>query len=463
MNAINCVQPGTLADLPDDNWQMLDPRRPALVDARAVDDLIAASRERDVPLVIRWAYRDVALQHLFYLWTLDGCDYAARPGRSNHQDGLAVDLDRPGAWRDEMRAHGWVDNLPNDRPHFNYVRAEDVGLGPLSLVAFQALWNLNVPHRALALNGEYDAATAQALSDSPLRGFGWSLCEDEAGRPPPTVGQAAWQGCDIPPSLVERLTGQIAQVLECAAPGALAPVRLCAEAGCVVISGPPKPEFLEAATHQAVLAASRRAGEPVPLDWGWRDPALGWFLFSAERRHGCGDPITPADHPLGEGRAIRLAPDASRGVTDALVAEGFRWNAGQSVYRFDRGEDLAALSVFAFQRLWNANRPEAPLAEDGRLGPATRTALDRAPPGGFDRVPCEAGGPEPGPAPVNCEPGCQNQGCPGPYELCHAMYGACEEVPCDADADCGGLEACDEPGRDPNARFYCDDGRCRRR
>jgi len=463
VRAINCVQPGTLGDLPDGNWQMLDPRRPALLDARAIDDLVAATREREPPLVIRWAYRDVALQHLFYLWTLDGCDYAARPGQSNHQDGLAVDLDRPGEWRDAMRRHGWEDNLPNDRPHFDYVRAEDLGLGPLSLVAFQALWNLNVPDRALALSGIYDAATAEALSDSPLRGFPLSLCEDEAGRPPPTVGQAAWNGCDVPPSLVEALSAQIAEVLQCAAPGSLASLDVCADAGCVVINGPPKPEWLEARTYDAVVAASRRVGGPIPLDWGWRDPATGWFLRSAWERHRCGDPVGPAEHPLGEGRALRLAPGAPRAVADALVAEGFRWDAGAAVYRFDGGADLRALGVLAFQRLWNANHPGEPLATDGRLGPTTRAALDRAPPGGFERIPCERGGPEPGPVPVACVPGCLNQGCPGRYEFCHDRYGACEEVPCDADLDCEGLEACDDPDRGASETFYCDAGRCRRR
>ncbi len=460
VRAINCVQPGTLADIPNGDWQMLDPRRPALVDGRAIDDLVRAMDERDATLVMRWTYRDVALQHLFYLWTLDDCDFAARPGRSNHQDGLAVDLDTPGAWRAAMRAHGWVDNVPGDAPHFNYTRAEDLGLGPLSLVAFQALWNLNVPHRALPLSGDYDAATAQALTDSPLQGFPLGLCEDGPNRPPPTVGQAAWEGCDLPVELVEDLGDQIAEVLRCAEPDALAPMTLCGDAGCLAIQGPPKPEWLEAQTHEAIVAASRALGRPIPLQWGWRGPAVTWFLDAARARHGCGDAQRPDRDPLVTGRSVRLG-DAPADLLQAVEAAGFRRQG--DVHTFEAGADLRALSIFAFQRLWNANRPEAPLPEDGRLGPATRAALDVSPPTGFAQIPCAPGGPAPGPAPVACVDGCQNQSCPGRYEFCHALYGHCGEVPCDGDVDCGGLEACDDPDRGSNSTFYCDDGRCRRR
>jgi hypothetical protein len=47
------------------------------------------------------------------------------------------------------------------------------------------------------------------------------------------------------------------------------------------------------------------------------------------------------------------------------------------------GVRLTGLSVLAFQRLWNRNHPEDPIAEDGRYGPQTEARLRSAPAEGF--------------------------------------------------------------------------------
>ena len=469
VRAIDCLRPGALSDLPAGNWQMLEPLRRPLVDGRGVDDLLAAAGEGASPMVIRWAYRDVAIQHLFYLWTLTGCDFAAPPGLSNHQNGLSVDLQDADAWVGPMSRHGWENNLPTDRPHFDYGLADDEGMAGLSLFAFQALWNLNRSDRAIPLTGEFDAATELALGDAPLLGFARDLCDDgrpDVPEPPqlgPAVAQAAWRGCEAPVAFIEGLSAQIVEVMRCSDPGAVDELRLCAEPGCVVVVGPPKPEWLEAATHRALLAASRALGRPIGIEWALREPALTWFDTSVADNLSCAvDPTPPQTSAYTSGRAVALGPPADEATAAALSDAGFAPIDERGGWLYAGGEDLRALGVYAFQALWNANRPDDPLDADGVLGPATLGAIDRAPIRGFPRVPCERGEVPDGPDPVACVPDCFNQDCPGTYDFCTVARGVCEAVPCDGDGDCVGLAACDDPARGSPPVFYCDDGHCRR-
>ncbi|MCB9542100.1 MAG: hypothetical protein H6703_06615 [Myxococcales bacterium] len=469
--AIDCVRAGTLGELPPGNWRMLDPIRPPLVDARGVDDLIAAAASGDREMVIRWAYRDVAVQHLFYLWTLKGCDFAAPPGLSNHQNGLSVDLEEPAYWSPLMRAQGWEDNLPTDRPHFDYVLAEDVGLARLSLFAFQALHNRNRPDDPLPLTGEFDAATEVALGDAIIGGFATGLCDGGVAPPDPpmfggpTVAQAAWRGCEVPVPLVEGLGAEIAAVMACAAPEAVATIAPCGDAGCLAIAGPPKPEWLERATHDALVSVSAEVDRPLAVAWGGRDVGLVWYLHSAQGNLSCPGAVPfPSVSPHAAGRAVELAaadamdPAVQRAMAEAgFVATGARWV-------FAAGADLRPINAFAFQVLWNHNRPDEPIPADGRIGPETLAALDRAPIGGFGSTPCEGlVAPPPGMGDdVMCVEGCFNQTCAGTYEFCDAAFGMCAEVACDDDLDCGALVACDDPARASRPFFMCEAGRCRR-
>ncbi|MCA9541910.1 MAG: D-alanyl-D-alanine carboxypeptidase family protein, partial [Myxococcales bacterium] len=470
IGAIDCLRPGTLSELPGRDWQPWDPARNYLVDARGVDDLLAAAAEGAAPLVIKWGYRDVAIQHLFYLWTQRSCDFAAPPGLSNHQNGLSVDVIEPERWHDTLRAHGWEDNLPTDRPHFDYALAEDEGLAALSLFAFQALWNLNHPDEPLPLTGEFDMATEAALSASPIGGFATGLCD--AGAPPveappsrgPSVAQAAWRGCDVPVVLIEGLGAQIAAVMQCAAPDAVAPLRLCAEAGCLSLAAPPQPEWLDAATQDALLAVSTRLGRPIALRRGARDPALATFEYGARTNLSCpSSEPAPGNGVHDTGTAVEvLDPDGDIGP--ALLEAGFvpTENDDEGGYAFAAGVDQRTLAVYAFQVLWNANRADDPVAEHGVLDAATRAAIGRAPLAGFATVPCDGlTPPEPG-AGFSCVVGCFNQACPGTYDFCTEQFGECAEVPCENDAQCAGLSVCDDPARASSPVFYCDGGRCRR-
>lgn len=471
VDAINCLRPGSLSSIPDGNWQMLSPLRPALVDARGVDDLLTAASEGGEMMTIRWAYRDIGIQHLFYLWTLKGCDFAAPPGLSNHQNGLSVDLDDPAYWSGIMPTHGWESNLPTDRPHFDYVLAEDEGMATLSILAFQALWNHNRSDErpALALTGEFDAETEAALNQTPLNGFELGLCEGDGppALPPlrgPSVAQAAWRGCDAPLELFDGLSSEIISLMRCADPDRFVALNLCDGPGCLTLAGPPKPDGLEAQTHAAALQASDALGAPLSLEWAFRDPALAWFFYSARDNLSCpGTDRPPAASAYLTGQALALANE-SEAAAAALMGAGFERIEELGGWRYPEGDDLRTLSVYAFQALWNHNHPDEPLDADGVIGPATQEALSRSPVGGFGDLPaCADLNP---PAPVEggytCVEGCVNQSCPGTYDFCTEQHGECVPVPCEMDSDCDGLYACDDPTRGSNPVFFCDEGQCRR-
>ncbi len=401
VEAINCIRPGTLADIPlGGDIRMLREGRPAYVDSRGINALLDAASAGDRQMVVRWSYRDVALQHLFWLQDdFRNCAVAAPAGLSNHQNGLAVDLNEYQYWMPQMQAVGWENNLPNDRVHFDYTGAEDIGLGALSLLAFQHLWNRNHPNNALALTAELDGATYDALSDAPIEGFDLDLCG--AGAPPvgagpvrgPTVGQAAWRGCDASPTQVEGLSDQIARGVNCLEPGALTQLRVCQGAGCLNIQAPPIPEWLGSAAHESLTSMSRGFGEPITVRWVFRDVALQHFFASAGDNIGCPRASAAGRSDLNSGQAAWLPNYAD--FEDHLEEAGWT-NLGSdldTIWQYD-DEDLTNINVLAFQRLWNLNRPDDPIDTDGLMGPQTRGAIDRAPVAGFAQELCGAPPPE---------------------------------------------------------------------
>lgn len=386
VDAINCLRPGTLVEIPlDAVLRMLEAGRPNLIDGRALADLRAAAADGDRQMVVRWAYRDVGLQQLFWLQdAYQGCAVAARPGNSNHQNGLAVDLNDWQYWEPIMRRHGWENNLANDRVHFDYQRVEDIGLGSFSLYAFQELWNLNHPEAPLPTGGALDAETDAALAGAPIEGLARDLCRN--GVPPPavTVEQSAWRDCDAPAGIARGLSAQVVRTMNCLEPGALLPLDACP--GCAAFDVPAALHWAAPEAEAALRSAARTYGRAIPLHWAFRDVALDHFLALAAQHIACPAALGAAHGALGTGLGVETwnaAPEAALAAAgfDAVPAEGAH------VHRI-AGEDRTTLSVLAFQRLWNLNQADAPLEEDGRIGPATRAAIARSPVAGFPEEPC---------------------------------------------------------------------------
>ncbi|NEO74060.1 M15 family metallopeptidase [Moorena sp. SIO3H5] len=173
IDRLNILRPNSLVSFDDLNVEMDGATWPYL-QAPAKQALQQAIDERGIRLVVASAYRTIAQQ--LVLWNLPRDELcripiAARPSRSNHQSGLALDIRDYQGWRPFLEKYGWRWLGPTDAPHFDYVGSNTIDIRANSILAFQQLWNLNNPTDRIEENGSYDAETEQRLNNSPVDGF----------------------------------------------------------------------------------------------------------------------------------------------------------------------------------------------------------------------------------------------------------------------------------------------------
>lgn len=137
------------------------------------------------PLSVNSGFRTIAQQYLLYRWSVlgrCGIAVAAKPGRSNHETGRAVDLANWSSVVTAMGNRGWSHSVPGDPVHFDYLAAAD--LRGLDVLAFQRLWNRNHPGDPIAADGVWGPQTATALGNSPSGGFATGATCNTAPPPP---------------------------------------------------------------------------------------------------------------------------------------------------------------------------------------------------------------------------------------------------------------------------------------
>jgi hypothetical protein len=127
-------------------------------------------------LTINSAYRTVVQQHILFSWSEQkkcGIVLAARPGKSNHEDGLALDLPDPenSTWRNALENEDWEWLGENDRVHFTYHGGGRDDIGDIGVKAFQRLWNKNNPTDMITVDGDFGPQTAERMNLSPVDGF----------------------------------------------------------------------------------------------------------------------------------------------------------------------------------------------------------------------------------------------------------------------------------------------------
>lgn len=117
-------------------------------------------------MTINSAYRTIAQQAILYQ-NQGACGLvAAYPGKSNHQSGLAIDIEDSHYWKDALSNVGWNKLGDFDDMHFDY-DGED--LRSLSVKAFQVLANKN--NYSLTVDGDLGQTTLAALYAAPVEGF----------------------------------------------------------------------------------------------------------------------------------------------------------------------------------------------------------------------------------------------------------------------------------------------------
>ena len=171
IHQMNVMSPQTLVSFDELNVNLKSAAFPYL-QAPAKVSLAKAIQERGRTMTVNSGYRTIAQQLLLFNWG-GKCGYhvVARPGRSNHQSGLALDINDHNGWRPFLQKHGWRWFGNNDKPHFDYVGTGAKDIRQATMKAFQQLWNNNNPTKKLTVDGVWGSNTARCLNESPAYGF----------------------------------------------------------------------------------------------------------------------------------------------------------------------------------------------------------------------------------------------------------------------------------------------------
>lgn len=137
-------------------------------------NLVRAVEERGTRMLINSCLRTNMQQYMLrrqYENNQCGIMAAARPGQSNHNSGLAIDIEDASGWRPYLERHLWYWIGSFDPMHFDFSGGGD-NLAYYQNLAFQKLWNKHNPTLKITEDGAWGDRTASCVARSPAEGFG---------------------------------------------------------------------------------------------------------------------------------------------------------------------------------------------------------------------------------------------------------------------------------------------------
>lgn len=171
----NCLSPGAYVEIPKPSNVTLGSTVVPFMQEPARNALAAAlSANPSKAMQINSMLRTIAAQYLLYKWYLAGqcgIQLAAKPGTSNHETGLAIDIQQYATWQTALEAQGFKWLGSSDVVHYDYKGAGTKDLKAVQVKAFQQLWNYNNPTDLLVEDGSYGPQTEARLKLSPAEGF----------------------------------------------------------------------------------------------------------------------------------------------------------------------------------------------------------------------------------------------------------------------------------------------------
>ena len=168
------MKPGVLTRIDHPLIDCSGSQNNAYLQTNAYNALVRAVEQRESRLLINSCLRTPMQQYLLYEQKqrgLCGITAAAPPPNSNHNSGLAIDIEDAHGWRPFLEDHGWHWIGAFDPMHFDY-QPGGVDLGELQVKAFQELWNDHHPDAQITADGLWGPATAACVDRSPAQGFG---------------------------------------------------------------------------------------------------------------------------------------------------------------------------------------------------------------------------------------------------------------------------------------------------
>ncbi len=177
IHQLQLILPNVFVSFDDLSVDLLDAAY-AYVQAAAKQGLERAIQERGTKMLVNSCYRTIAQQMLLYNDRYNNSNPVAPPGTSNHQTGLAIDIEDPIGWEPYLMRYGW-NPLAGDPPHFDYTGGNTVDIRSKSILAFQQLWNKNNPNDKIGEDGAFGPQTEGALNQSPAHGFAKAPWDDK--------------------------------------------------------------------------------------------------------------------------------------------------------------------------------------------------------------------------------------------------------------------------------------------
>jgi N-acetylmuramoyl-L-alanine amidase len=170
---MNKISPGLLVRIDDLNVSLRKSTHPWM-QAPAKSTLANVLAGRDQKMMINSAYRTLAGQMLLrtqYQSSRCGITAAAPPGKSNHNNASAIDIEDSEGWRPLLEAAGWKWMGSGDPVHYDCLAPGIQPLHQIAVQAFQLIWNSRRPHDPIATDGDFGAITASRLRYAPAEGF----------------------------------------------------------------------------------------------------------------------------------------------------------------------------------------------------------------------------------------------------------------------------------------------------
>ena len=177
IHQLQLILPNIFVSFDDLNVDLSDAAFP-YVQASAKQGLQQAIQDRGAKMLVNSCYRTIAQQMLLYNDRFNNDNPVAPPGASNHQTGLAIDIEDAIGWEPYLMKYGW-NPLPGDPPHFDYVGGGTTDIRGKSILALQQLWNKNNPNDKIDEDEGFGPQTEEALNRSPAHGFAKAPWDDK--------------------------------------------------------------------------------------------------------------------------------------------------------------------------------------------------------------------------------------------------------------------------------------------
>jgi hypothetical protein len=170
-----CFQPNAYVEIPKMSNVSFGPNVFPFLEKPARDALVSALEANPgKSMSVNSMLRTVAQQYLLYRWyKLGKCGIglAAKPGNSNHETGLAMDINEYSTWKTPLQSRGFKWYGSGDKVHFDYTGAGAVDYKGVDVEAFQRLWNLNHPEDLIDEDGAWGPQTEARMKKAPAAGF----------------------------------------------------------------------------------------------------------------------------------------------------------------------------------------------------------------------------------------------------------------------------------------------------